>query len=60
MIEARFRDPAGRPERPIPRRCVVLPVAGALTPPRPADMIFSWLAEEARRRDRDYQHPGCY
>jgi len=31
--------------------------AGALAPPRPADVIFPWLAAEARRRDPDHHHP---
>ena len=38
----------------------MLPVAAAavaLAPPRPADVIFPWLAEEARRRDPDHHHP---
>jgi len=69
VVEALFRDPAATPERNGPRRpvpqhkrvCAVLPVAAAvaaaLAPPRPADVIFPWLAEEARRRDPDHQHP---
>ena len=69
VVEALFRDPAAKPEpgatrRPVPqhkRLCAVLPVAAAvaaaLAPPRPADVIFPWLAEEARRRDPDHQHP---
>ena len=69
MVESLFRDPtvpSARPEarRPVPqqkRLCAVLPVAaavaGALAPPRPADVIFPWLAEEARRRDPDHHHP---
>jgi hypothetical protein len=32
-------------------------VAEALAPPRPVDVIFPWLAEEARRRDPDHPHP---
>jgi hypothetical protein len=73
VVESLFRDPAaptpGRADRTAPRRpvpqhkrvCAVLPVAAAvaeaLAPPRPADVIFPWLAEEARRRDPDHQHP---
>jgi hypothetical protein len=69
VVEALFRDPAAKPEpgaarRPVPqhkRLCAVLPVAAAvaaaLAPPRPAAVIFPWLAEEARRRDPDHQHP---
>ena len=69
VVETRFRDPAATPERNGPRRpvpqhkrvCAVLPVAAAvaaaLAPPRPADVIFPWLAEEARRRDLDHQPP---
>lgn len=69
MVESLFRDPAAparanrtEPPRPVPqqkRLCAVLPVAvaAALAPPRPADVIFPWLAEEARRRDPDHQHP---
>lgn len=69
VVEALFRDPAVNPERPSPRRpvpqqkrlCAVLPVAAAvaavLAPPRPTEVIFPWLAEEARRRDPDHQHP---
>ena len=71
VVESLFRDPtvpSARPEarRPVPqakRVCAVLPVAaavaGALAPPRPADVIFPWLAEEARRRDPDHTTPGC-
>ncbi|MBL8253101.1 MAG: ISKra4 family transposase [Candidatus Competibacter sp.] len=69
VVEALFRDPAAparanrtEPPRPVPqqkRLCAVLPVAGAaaLAPPRPAAVIFPWLAAEARRRDPDHQHP---
>ncbi len=69
VVEALFCDPAANPEsgaarRPVPQQkrvCAVLPVAaavaGALAPPRPADVIFPWLAEEARRRDPDHHHP---
>ena len=69
VVEALFRDPAVKPEWPNPRRpvpqhkrvCAVLPmvaaVAEALAPPRPAEVVFPWLAEEARRRDPDHQHP---
>ena len=69
VVESLFRDPtvpSARPEarRPVPqhkRVCAVLPVAAAvaeaLAPPRPADVIFPWLAEEARRRDPDHHHP---
>jgi hypothetical protein len=67
VVESLFRDPTAHAERraiprPVPqhkRLCAVLPVAVAetLTPPRPADVIFPWLAEEARRRDPDHQHP---
>jgi hypothetical protein len=73
VVESLFRDPAAptavradrtAPRRPVPQQkrvCAVLPVAaavaGALAPPRPADVIFPWLAEEARRRDPDHQHP---
>jgi hypothetical protein len=69
VVEALFHDPAAPseptgPRRPVPqhkRVCAMLPVAAAvaaaLTPPRPADVIFPWLAEEARRRDPDHQHP---
>jgi hypothetical protein len=71
VVETLFRDPATpapadrtAPRRPVPQQkrvCAVLPVAAAvaaaLAPPRPADVIFPWLAEEARRRDPDHQHP---
>jgi hypothetical protein len=71
VVESLFRDPAApvRADRTVPRRpvpqqkrvCAVLPVAAAvaaaLAPPRPAAVIFPWLAEEARRRDPDHQHP---
>lgn len=69
VVESLFRDPAARAEgraipRPAPqqkRMCAVLPVAAAvaatLTPPRPVDVIFPWLAEEARHRDPNHQHP---
>ena len=69
VVEALFRDPMAKPERlesprPVPqhkRLCAVLPVAAAvaaaLAPPRPAEVISPWLAEEARRRDPDHQHP---
>ena len=69
VVEALFRDPAVKPEWPNPRRpvpqhkrvCAVLPVVAAVTealaPPRPAEVVFPWLAEEARRRDPDHQHP---
>ena len=71
VVESLFRDPAApvradrtAPRRPVPRQkrvCAVLPVAAAvaaaLAPPRPAAVIFPWLAEEARRRDPDHQHP---
>lgn len=73
VVESLFRDPTApnparadrtAPPRPVPqhkRLCAVLPVAAAvaaaLAPPRPADVIFPWLAEEARRRDPDHQHP---
>ena len=65
-VESLFRDPTVPPARPEARRpvpqhkrvCAVLPVAAAvaeaLAPPRPADVIFPWLAEEARRRDPDH------
>ena len=36
---------------------VAAAVAAALAPPRPADVIFPWLAEEARRRDPHHHHP---
>ena len=70
VVESLFRDPTAPPARPEARRpvpqhkrvCAVLPVAAAvaeaLAPPRPADVIFPWLAEEARRRDPDHP-PGC-
>ena len=73
VVESLFRDPAAptaaradrtAPRRPVPpqkRVCAVLPVAAAvaeaLAPPRPADVIFPWLAAEAHRRDPDHQHP---
>ncbi|MGZ9057575.1 ISKra4 family transposase [Methylomagnum sp.] len=69
VVEALFRDPTAPPERPEVRRpvpqhkrlCAVLPVAAAVAaafaPPRPTAVIFPWLAEEARRRDPDHQHP---
>ena len=65
VVEALFRDPAATPERHGPRRpvpqqkrlCAVLPVAAALAPSRPADVIFPWLVVEARQRDPDHQHP---
>jgi hypothetical protein len=71
VVETLFRDPATpapadrtAPRRPVPQQkrvCAVLPVAAAvaaaLAPPRPADVIFPWLAEEARQRDPDHQHP---
>ena len=69
VVESLFRDPTAPParleaRRPVPqhkRVCAVLPVAAAvaaaLAPPRPADVIFPWLAEEARRRDPDHHHP---
>ena len=69
VVESLFLDPAARAERPamprpVPqhkRLCAVLPVVAAVaeawTPPRPADVIFPWLAEEARHRDPDHQHP---
>ena len=69
VVDALFRDPAapvGRPgpRRPVPpekRVCAVLPVAAAvaeaLAPPRPAEVVFPWLAAEAHRRDPDHQHP---
>ena len=69
VVESLFRDPTAPPARPEARRpvpqhkrvCAVLPVAAAvaaaLAPPRPADVIFPWLAEEARRRDPDHHHP---
>ena len=73
VVEALFRDPAaptpGRADRTAPRRpvpqekrvCAVLPVAAAvaeaLAPPRPAEVVFPWLAAEAHRRDPDHQHP---
>ena len=73
VVESLFRDPAAptpvradrtAPRRPVPQQkrvCAVLPVAAAvaaaLAPPRPADVIFPWLAAEARRRDPDHQRP---
>ncbi len=71
VVESLFRDPAApapadrtAPRRPVPQQkrvCAMLPVAAAVTaalaPPRPADVIFPWLAAEARRRDPDHQHP---
>lgn len=69
VVEALFRDPAVKPEWPNPRRpvprhkrvCAALPVAAAvaeaLAPPRPAEVVFPRLAEEARRRDPGHQHP---
>ena len=68
VVEALFRDPtvpSARPEarRPVPQQKrvrAVLPVAAAvaeaLAPPRPVEVIFPWLAEEARRRDPDHHH----
>ena len=60
VVEALFRDPTAPPARPEARRpvpqqkrvCAVLPVAAAvavavaaaLAPPRPADVVFPWLA----------------
>jgi len=67
VVESLFRDPATRAERPaIPRPvpqhkrlCAVLPVAAAvaeaLTPPRPAAVVFPWLRAEARQRDPDHR-----
>ena len=73
VVESLLRDPAAptpvradrtAPRRPVPQQkrvCAVLPVAAAvaaaLAPPRPADVIFPWLAAEARRRDPDHQRP---
>ena len=71
VVDALFRDPAAPapvdrtgPRRPVPqekRVCAVLPVAAAvaeaLAPPRPAEVVFPWLAAEAHRRDPDHQHP---
>ncbi|MFO1423580.1 MAG: ISKra4 family transposase [Candidatus Competibacteraceae bacterium] len=66
VVEALFRDPGAAPERngprrPVPRQkrvCAALPMAVAADlAPRPADVIFPWLATEARRRDPDHQHP---
>jgi len=71
VVDALFRDPAAPapvdrtgPRRPVPQQkrvCAVLPVAAAvaeaLAPPRPAEVVFPWLAAEAHRRDPDHQHP---
>lgn len=68
VVDALFRDPATPAKRhdarrPVPQQkrvCAVLPVAAAvaaaLTPPRPAEVVFPWLAAEARRRDPDHLH----
>jgi hypothetical protein len=69
VAEAPFRDPVAAPERngprrPVPRQKrvgavspVAAAVAAALAPPRPAEVVFPWLAAGARRRDPGHQHP---
>lgn len=63
VVASLFRDPSAPVERPVPPRpapqhkrlCAVLPAAAGTEAPRPAEVVFPWLAAEAHQRDPDHQ-----